>query len=103
MTNKNKLNSFFRIYKYYIVGASIGFLISIFSLNQLFTSKLVGVNDIILYIPRKIAMLTYGCLLCESYLNTVPILLILIYPLSGIFITFLIRKIKPNKNPRKNK
>lgn len=101
MKTKSSIKIFFDKNYDYMWGVVIGFLVSIFPLNQLFTSKLTMLNDAILYIPRKIATLMYDCLLCDKYLNTVPILLLLIYPLLGLFIAFLLRKIKPNKKTKK--
>ena len=103
MIDRNKIKKFLIRNSDYTIGVVIGFLISVFPLNQLFTSKLVVLNDVILYIPRKIAASMYNCLLCDEYLNTVPILLLLIYPLVGLFIAFLLRKAKSVKKPRKNK
>ncbi len=92
MIDINKIKNFFGK-NYYVTGATIGFLIGIFPYVQSFTFSL---NDIILFIPRKITMSDYFSF--EEALIMTPIITILLYAFLGLFIAFLFRKVKSEKN-----
>ena len=103
MINAKKIKYFIKENRDYFFGGLIGFVVALFPITQLFTSKFANLNHLILYIPNKITDYIINCVLCTESLILNFILLMLVYPLLGLFIAFLFRKIKHNKKPRKNK
>ena len=101
MGKLNKIKEVIKKKRSYFLGGIIGLLVALFPLTQLFTSKFAKLNSLILYIPNKITDLIISCVLCTESLILNFILLILFYTLLGLFIAFLLRKIKSNKNTKK--
>ena len=103
MINIKKIKNFIKENRDYFFGGLIGFVVALFPITQLFTFKFAKLNHLILYIPNKITEYIINCILCTEALILNFILLILVYTFLGLFIAFLLRKIKSSKKPRKNK